>query len=165
MMLFVILGVVVLGGVGGFVALKARASGDKDEKAARSDKKTKGKEGSKSEEESEPTQIADLGDFLMNVASPDTTLRYVKCNVALEVTGLPEPKELEHGPPQNPHLAPDQEAWAKDVIIRVFARAPFSDLRTEKGREKLRNDLKEALNEVLDEVEVKEVLFTAFVMQ
>jgi flagellar basal body-associated protein FliL len=107
--------------------------------------------------------VVDLGEFLLNVDSLDQ-LRYVKCQIALQVV-VKDKKRRGHGKGQGSVLTPDEEAWAKDTVIRVFTDTPFEQLRTQKGREKLRARLLQALQKVLSDVAINEVLFTSFVMQ
>ena len=111
-------------------------------------------------------QIVNLGEFLVNVASADR-LRYVKCEIAVQIVGLEEGKKKKkgHGEKEEGPLSEEQMAWVKDAVIRVFADTPFEELKTVKGREKLRARLAAAIEEVLDGPAVRQVLFTSFVMQ
>lgn len=111
-------------------------------------------------------QIVNLGEFLVNVSSRDR-LRYVKCEIAIQVIGLEEGKKKKkgHGEKEEGPLTEEQLAWVKDAVIRVFADTPFESLRTSAGREKLRKRLAVAIEEALDGPAVRQVLFTSFVMQ
>ena len=112
-------------------------------------------------------EIVNLGEFLVNVASKDR-LRYVKCEIAIQVIGLEESgakKKKGHGEGEEGPLTKEQLAWAKDAVIRVFADTPFESLMTSEGREKLRERLAVAIENALDGPAVRQVLFTSFVMQ
>ncbi len=172
--LIVLCGLLVAGGAGGLVAHRAasdsaRAAGTQpgdeaaDKNAKPGEAPTAAKEGDQGPDAG-PRQIVDLGEFLLNVDSAEG-LRYVKCDIAVQVAGLPQEKKGRKAEEKGPSLTSEQEAWAKDAIIRVFARAAFDPLRTEAGREKLRKDLAKALQDALQDVVVTEVLFTTFVMQ
>ncbi len=171
----------LLGAGGGvFVAKKAAAtqaseksgeetSADQSESSENPDahaKQEKPKSKKKSPAVAHQTQVIQLGEFLLNVNSQDR-LRYVKCEIAIEVAGLDNGKKKKkgHGEDEESPLTPEQEARAKDMIIRVFAETPFEQLRSAQGLDKLRKRLAEALDEVLIGIDVVGVLFTKFVMQ
>lgn len=166
-----LLGAMLIGGAAGGVLVK-KAVSKHDKQAAADDNaesSESGEESSGKQKEKPPAwgpEIVTLGEFLLNVDSA-SGLRYVKCEIAIQAVGYDKhsKKKKGHGEKSESPLTPEQEAWAKDTVIRVFAETPFEQLRTSKGREELRSKLAKALNEVLQSVRVKQVLFTSFVMQ
>jgi flagellar basal body-associated protein FliL len=157
-----LVGLLLIGAGAGFMAAKValRAGGKAKSAPAQTDKKESKSQHQQAEAN---TQVVPVGEFLLNVDGGGQ-LRYVKCDIALELAGLPEHKDKGHGGDQGP-LTTAEEAYVKDAIVRVFASTPFAELQTEAGREKLRQALAAKIEKALQGPTVKRVLFTSFVMQ
>ncbi|MBC7286486.1 MAG: flagellar basal body-associated FliL family protein [Armatimonadetes bacterium] len=175
-LILVVLAALLIGGAAGGFAVrgafaKKEAAQPSAENKEAAEKESQQKAVKKSAEETSAIdekrsrgEIVNIGEFLLNVASTDR-LRYVKCEIALQVIGLPEQKKKGHGEEGKGPFSDEQMAWVKDAVVRVFADTPFEQLKTGEGREKLRKRLAAAIEEVLGGPAVRQVLFTSFVMQ
>jgi len=61
--------------------------------------------------------------------------------------------------------APEDEAKAKDAVVKTLSSARFESLRTPDGKEKLKARLLDTLKERLPQQKVRGILFVSFVMQ
>jgi len=167
-MVIVILGVLV-GGVMAGVLLGPRLAGKHDEAAADN--------GQAKTKDTQDAQIVLLGEFTVNVRTGGA-LRYLQAEVALSLSGLPEPKQSSggHGAPSaatptlppsaaTPTLPEADAVLAKDRVVAVLSAANFREAGTPEGRETLKRQLAKAIAEALPAYKVREVLFTSFVMQ
>lgn len=115
--------------------------------------------GSKPEKKVVLTSVQ-MDEFMVTLADPGE-LRYLKVNMVLEI-------EAPHGKSKGKHGEGDgipEEAKAKDTIISVLTSKRVSNLISENGKTKLKEELKEALNDTLHETEVHNIYFTSFAMQ
>lgn len=169
--LVVVIGVAaLLGGVVGGAVLAPKLSGKhappaagKRSGAVPASEATEGKPGHSGE--TDAGQIIDLGEFLVNLRTA-SGLRYLQAQVALSLTGLPEPKPGGHeGGAAKPSLPEAQLAIVKDRVVTVLSAANFDRARSPEGREALKRQIQESLTKALPDYEVKAVLFTSFVMQ
>lgn len=127
--------------------------------------------------------VLDLGDFTMNLSDIEPR-RYLKANVAIEITN-PEPivqveepkKEGGHGHGHGEAPAPDPKAAIvaemeqykpaiRDSIITVLTSKTSDELATTAGKELAKQQIAEAVNGIFDgEREVIRVSFGQFIMQ
>jgi flagellar protein FliL len=98
-----------------------------------------------------------MEEFTVNLGDLDQS-RYLQVTMSLEVEG--GKKKGGEGKGEDP-----EAAKARDVIISVLSKRKYSDLLSEKGKTKLKEELKASLNEVLEERKVKNIYFTSFAMQ
>ena len=165
----VVVGVVVIAGVVGKVVVAPRLAakhalaaaqggtpGDKGKAAGESD-------GKGAEEQPKP-QLISLGEFTVNVRAGGS-LRYLQAEVALSLTGLPEPKKGGEGGAKAAALSEAETALAKDRVVAILSAADFQAARTAIGRETLKKQLAISLGKALPDYQVREVLFTSFAMQ
>ncbi|MHB0912658.1 MAG: flagellar basal body-associated FliL family protein [Armatimonadota bacterium] len=117
----------------------------------------KGKKGGHKKKEVHLTQWK-LEEFVVNLADSDES-RYLKACIVLEVES--EGKSGGgHGESANP-----EEAKARDAVISELSKRYLSQLLSEQGKDKLKEDIKTALNSKLEESKVHDVYFTSFAMQ
>jgi flagellar basal body-associated protein FliL len=115
-------------------------------------------------DEKKAAVVVPLGEFLVNLASGGG-VRYLKAEVSVALTGLPEKKKGEGEGKQESPLPPDELAIAKDRVVAVLSAGDFAQLRNAAGREALKQKVKARVQEGLPDYEVTQVLFTSFVMQ
>ena len=121
------------------------------------------------------TETLSLGEFLVNLRSADSTLRYLQTEVRIVVlapegAGEEESDAGGHGEAsgaaeETVELPPSSQRYARDITIEVLSSQSFEHLRDEADRAKLKTTLREKLDAALEDYEVQDVLFTAFVMQ
>ena len=121
------------------------------------------------------TETLSLGEFLVNLRSADSTLRYLQTEVSIVVlapegAGEEESDAGGHGEAsgaaeETVELPPSSQRYARDITIEVLSSQSFEHLRDEADRAKLKTTLREKLDAALEDYEVQDVLFTAFVMQ
>ena len=114
-------------------------------------------------EKNDPGVVVDLGEFLVNITSADR-LRYLRTEISLRCTGIAADGKGAHGD-EEPEMPEGAVAIARDRIIAILAASSFDELQTGEGREALKKQLLETLKKDLPEYEVRDVLFTSFVMQ
>lgn len=162
----VIVGALVGGVVTGF-ALGPRLVKGKDQATANGGKTATEQQGAKEAEPEERAQIVILGEFTVNVRA-NGALRYLQAEVALAMSGLPEPKGGHGGhggAAPAPALLEADAALAKDRVVAVLSAADFHQAGTPEGRDALKRQLAGAIAKALPAYRVHEVLFTSFVMQ
>lgn len=181
-----IIGVVVIGGVLGGVMVGRKMGGKanaaeaaKEAKAEgeAADEKSEGEEGDKAEAKGEKghgkgeegeahPQVVDLGEFLVNLRA-GSAVHYLQAQVALSLSGLPEPKKGGHGEGGKgaPSLPEAELAVVKDRVVTVLSGADFDQVRTTPGRQAVKQQLLISLAKALPNYKVNEVLFTSFVTQ
>ena len=170
----VVVGVVVVAGVVGKVVVAPRlaakhavaaAQGGKPGDQPEGDKgKAAGESDGKGAEEQPKPQLISLGEFTVNVRAGGS-LRYLQAEVALSLTGLPEPKKGGEGGAKAAALSEAETALAKDRVVAILSAADFQAARTAIGRETLKKQLAISLGKALPDYQVREVLFTSFAMQ
>ena len=162
--LILIIGIIALLGAGGVYVLYGQPmSEDGDEAPEDSDES--------SEHPLSPAVVYEIGNFLVNVRTNEE-LRYLRVEVAAAIRDY-EAEESGgghggHGDNSNkelPSLRSEDEAAARDLIVRILSDSSFVSLRTAKGRDNTKEQVKQALGEMLEEAQVENVLFLSFVMQ
>lgn len=108
--------------------------------------------------------IVPLGDFLVNLDS-GASVRYLRTEVAMAMIGLPEPKKGGHGGGKGPAIPEGDITLARDRVVAVLSAGDFASLKTAAGKDKLKARVLDKLSEALPQYDIKEVLFTSFVMQ
>ena len=118
-----------------------------------------------------PLEVYQIGDFLVNVKT-EGELRYLRVEIAAAMRGYEQETagdaHAAHGgaeKKQLPSLKPDDEAAARDLIVKVLSDASFDSLRSASGRERAKRQIQQALSEMLDATQVETVMFLSFVMQ
>ena len=136
-------------------------------------------------EETEPVQdergiLLDLGDFILNLADINPR-RYLKVNVAMELSKTPEEIEMLNAPqgksgghgsaPANPmeSIAAEMEQYKpaiRDAIISVMSNKTSDELSTATGKELAKEEIKEIVNTVFNgQRVVLRVSFGQFIIQ
>ena len=124
--------------------------------------------------------LLDLGDFILNLADI-TPRRYLKVNVAMELSKTPEEIELLSAPqkasgghgaaPANPmeSIAAEMEQYkpaVRDAIISVMSNKTSDELSSATGKELAKEEIKEMVNTVFNgQREVLRVSFGQFIIQ
>lgn len=126
--------------------------------------------------------VLDLGDFTMNLSDIEPR-RYLKANVAIEVTNPTPLDELEapkesgghggHGeaaaPSPKDAIVAEMEQYKpaiRDAVITVLTSKTSDELGTTAGKELAKQQISEAVNGIFDgEREVIRVSFGQFIMQ
>jgi len=141
----------VIGGVVAYFLL----SGDNPDQVAQQDvKKVEQKiEKPKNTEALEIGPIYPLDPFTVNLKSSGAT-RYLKCTIDLELDSPDTQPELDKMKPM-----------IRDMIIRILSSKTVPEISTAKGKEKLKEEIKKNLNARLATGEIRNVYFTAFVIQ
>jgi flagellar FliL protein len=119
------------------------------------------------------TETLPLGEFLVNLHSSDGTLRYLQTEISIVVVADREESEDEGGhgghggggEQEDNELPPASHRYARDVAIQVLSSQSFETLRDRPDRSRLKAMLQQKLDAALDGYQVRDVLFTAFVMQ
>lgn len=161
----VVTGTLAAGLVAGLV-LAPRLAGKQGQAAADGDANGAKRE-AETKAEDPKAEIIILGEFTVNVRAQGA-LRYLQAEVALALSGLPEPKKGHGGhgaTPAVPSLPEAEMALAKDRVVAVLSAADFKEAGTPEGREALKRQLAAAISKALPSYQVHEVLFTSFVMQ
>ncbi len=122
------------------------------------------------EEDQIQTETVALGEFLVNLRTADGALRYLQTEISLVVV---PPEDERAGGHEEGHdsggeelvLPPASQRYARDVAIEVLSSQSFEKLRDSPDRSGLKALLQQKLDAALDTWEVRDVLFTAFVMQ
>ena len=136
-------------------------------------------------EETEPAQdergiLLDLGDFILNLADINPR-RYLKVNVAMELSKTPEEIEMLNAPqgksgghgaaPASPmeSIAAEMEQYKpaiRDAIISVMSNKTSDELSTATGKELAKEEIKEIVNTVFNgQRVVLRVSFGQFIIQ
>ena len=124
--------------------------------------------------------LLDLGDFILNLADINPR-RYLKVNVAMELSKTPEEIEMLSAPqeksgghgaaPANPmeSIAAEMEQFkpaVRDAIISVMSNKTSDELSTATGKELAKEEIKEMVNTVFNgQREVLRVSFGQFIIQ
>lgn len=124
--------------------------------------------------------LLDLGDFILNLADI-TPRRYLKVNVAMELSKTPEEIELLNTPqkasgghgaaPANPieSIAAEMEQYkpaVRDAVISVMSNKTSDELSSATGKELAKEEIKEMVNTVFNgQREVLRVSFGQFIIQ
>ncbi len=117
------------------------------------------------------TETLSLGEFLVNPRTSDGSLRYLQTEISVVVVAEREEGEEESGghgggeADEEAELPPASHRYARDVAIEVLASQSFERLRDASDRTKLKATLQQKLDAALEDYQVRDVLFTAFVMQ
>ncbi len=163
-LLLVALGV-LLGGVFAWTRLRAADSEADATQEAR---------GAKEAAAQAATETISLGEFLVNLRSDDDQLHYLQTEVSI-VVAAPQREQQSGGSNHGGHgggdqakeseLPPASHRYARDVTIEVLSSQRFAKLRETADRTELKALLQQRLDEALPGYDVRDVLFTAFVMQ
>jgi flagellar FliL protein len=145
--------------IGGAVAYFLLASDEEQtpeqQQQQNSGKKTEQKV-EKTQKDSESLEIGPiypLAPFTVNLKSSGAT-RYLKCTLNLEIDAPETQPELDKMKP-----------LIRDMIIRILSSKTVPEISTAKGKEKLKEEIKKNLNPKLATGEIRNVYFTAFVIQ
>jgi flagellar FliL protein len=140
----ILLVVLLLGGGGGgaywyFVARAAAAGGE-----------------AVPEPEPEPTGVATLEPFVVNLADPGGS-RFLRVSLALVVENEEEANELGENPVVKSRI--------RSSLIELLAQQTSTALVTPEGKAALKTAIKEHVAHAAHEVKVSDVLFSEFVVQ
>jgi flagellar basal body-associated protein FliL len=148
-------------GAGGTYALFGRKAVASPAKGAAKDAKSR-----KASKPEKPLAYINLGAFLVNVVA-EQGLRYLRVEVTVGVQereiGKKKDGESEGG--KAPALSPADDARARDAVVRVLSAQSYADVRTAGPSTELKQAVIEELRKAIRDVEVKDVMFTSFVMQ
>jgi len=97
--------------------------------------------------------IYPLDPFTVNLKSVGNT-RYLKCTINLELDSPDTQPEVDKIKPA-----------IRDLIIRILSSKTVPEISTAKGKEKLKEEIKKNINAILPKGEIRNVYFTAFVIQ
>jgi len=141
----------VIGGVVAYFLLTGDNPEDNPEEAQKVEKKVE--KPKKDAEALEIGPIYPLDPFTVNLKSSGAT-RYLKCTINLEIDSPETQPELDKMKP-----------LMRDIIIRILSSKTVPEISTAKGKEKLKEEIKKNLNAKLATGEIRNVYFTAFVIQ
>jgi flagellar basal body-associated protein FliL len=161
-----IMAVILLGGGGFFAWSRLRAADDTNGKQVAG-------ENSDDEQVATVTETLSLGEFLVNLRTSDSTLRYLQTEVSIVVRVPAEEQAHDDGHEghgggageEAAELPPASHRYARDIAIEVLSSQSFERLRDQADRSKLKARLQQKLDSALESYQVEDVLFTAFVMQ
>jgi len=97
--------------------------------------------------------IYPLAPFTVNLKSSGAS-RYLKCTIDLEIDTPETQPELDKMKP-----------LIRDMIIRILSSKTVPEISTAKGKDKLKDEIKKNLNSKMATGEIRNVYFTAFVIQ
>ena len=140
----------VIGGVVAYFLLSDTPDEQMPEDAQKVEKKV---EKPRNTESLEIGPIYPLDPFTVNLKSTGAT-RYLKCTINLEIDSPETQPELDKMKP-----------LIRDIIIRILSSKTVPEISTAKGKEKLKEEIKKNLNARLATGEIRNVYFTAFVIQ
>ena len=162
--LILIVGIMALLGAGGVYVLYGQPMSADSEESSEDGEES-------SEHPVSPAVVYEIGNFLVNVRTNDE-LRYLRVEVAaairdysVEESGGGHGGGGDNSNKELPSLKSEDEAVARDLIVRILSDASFTSLCTAKGRDNAKEQIKQALCEMLEEAQVENVLFLSFVMQ
>jgi len=139
--------------IGGVVAYFLLSDTPEEETPQNIQKEEKKVEKPKDTEALEIGPIYPLDPFTVNLKSTGAT-RYLKCTINLEIDSPETQPELDKMKP-----------LIRDIIIRILSSKTVPEISTAKGKEKLKEEIKKNLNAKLATGEIRNVYFTAFVIQ
>ena len=142
--------------IGGVVAYFLLASDEPVEKDMEQNKQVNKKETRVEKKVNEALEIGPiypLDPFTVNLKSTGAT-RYLKCTINLEIDSPETQPELDKLKPA-----------IRDIIIRILSSKTVAQISTAKGKEKLKEEIKKNINVILATGEIRNVYFTAFVIQ
>jgi len=97
--------------------------------------------------------IYPLDPFTVNLKSSGAS-RYLKCTIQLEIDAPETQPELDKMKP-----------LIRDIIIRILSSKNVPQISTAKGKEKLKEEIKKNINVKLSTGEIRNIYFTAFIIQ
>jgi len=139
--------------IGGVVAYFLLADNPEENPKAPQTEEKKVEKSKKDIESLEIGPIYPLDPFTVNLKSQGAT-RYLKCTINLEIDSPETQPELDKMKP-----------LIRDIIIRILSSKTVPEISTAKGKEKLKEEIKKNLNTRIATGEIRNVYFTAFVIQ
>jgi flagellar FliL protein len=145
----------VIGGAVAYFLLAGDEENPEDAQQKQDGKKIEKKEEKpkKDIESLEIGPIYPLAPFTVNLKSSGAT-RYLKCTLNLEIDTPETQPELDKMKP-----------LLRDIVIRILSSKTVPEISTAKGKEKLKEEITKNLNNRLATGEIRNVYFTAFVIQ
>ncbi|MCC6932434.1 MAG: flagellar basal body-associated FliL family protein [Deltaproteobacteria bacterium] len=151
---FIIIGVVVLvlilGGVGAFLALSPKAEVATEEGGEEAKTEEAASEGEGAETEAAGALFS-LDTFIVNLQIKGS---FLKTDIQLEMKSSEDMAKAEEAVPR-----------LRDIIIQVLSSKMSSEILTNEGKLKLKDEIKQNINDILGEEKVIEVYFTEFIIQ
>lgn len=95
-----------------------------------------------------------LGDFTTNLATHDRAGKFVRVEIRVKMSDRDMAVELKR-----------TNILLRDAVIEEMSLKRFSELSTEKGKMKLKENIKNRLNQIISDGEIEEVYFTQFIIQ
>jgi flagellar FliL protein len=108
------------------------------------------------EPEIEPTGVVELEPFVVNLADPSGT-RFLRVTLSLVVANEEVAKEFEHE--KVVHMR------VRSSILELLAQKQAAELTSPEGKTALKTEIDEAVEHAAHELEVKDVLFSEFIVQ
>ena len=139
--------------IGGVVAYFLLASDEEPQDQPQQQEQKEQKVEKKDTKALEIGPIYPLDPFTVNLKSSGAT-RYLKCTINLEIDSPETQPELDKLKPA-----------IRDIIIRILSSKTVPEISTAKGKEKLKEEIKKNINSILSTGEIRNVYFTAFVIQ
>jgi len=139
--------------IGGIVAYFLLADDSTNQEQQPKVEETKVEKPKKMSEALEIGPIYPLDPFTVNLKSSGAS-RYLKCTIDLEIDTPETQPELDKMKP-----------LIRDLIIRILSSKTVPEISTAKGKEKLKSEIKKNINVKLSTGEIRNVYFTAFVIQ
>ena len=97
-----------------------------------------------------------LGDFTTNLATNDRAGKFVRVEIRVQMSDRGMANEL-----KDAHT----NILLRDAVIEEMSLKRFSELSTQKGKMKLKENIKDRINEIVQEGQIEEVYFTQFIIQ
>ncbi len=141
LLILIVAGVLVLGG-GGFFAMKLLGGGDARAAAAA--------------EEEPPAGLLPMETFLANVADRSGE-RFARLELKLAVVPKEKVGEIENDPLLMARM--------RDRVLTLLTSKTFEELSDPMGKEGFRSEIRMRLSPLVEDGEIKEVLFSEFVVQ
>ena len=141
----------VIGGVVAYFLLADNPEENQNQPKQQTEQKVE-----KTQKEAEALEIGPiypLDPFTVNLKSSGAS-RYLKCTINLEIDSPDTQPELDKMKP-----------LLRDIIIRILSSKTVPEISTSKGKEKLKEEIKKNINSKLATGEIRNVYFTAFVIQ
>lgn len=154
LIIFIVLGVVLVGGLvgGGLLFFKRSSTAEA--------KKTQTKEEVKAETKKEAAKQEDnismfsLDPFVVNLVSNPSEIRYLKVTIKLQLAKADYTQEMTDHLPQ-----------IRDALLILLSSKDYVALRTVEGKMELRDEILERVNRIAKGDKAKAAYFTEFVIQ
>ncbi len=95
-----------------------------------------------------------LGDFTTNMSNGDKAGKFIRTAISAKVSSSDGADEIKK-----------RNIIVRDIIIKELSLKSFSQISTNRGKMKLKEDIRQSINSKMQDGQIKEVYFTQFKIQ